>query len=108
MVWEGSATSLDVELPGVSMSRGLLFEFSVGGARVGAGACILSQGANVVSCWGFSGGRPTLCSLTFSLDGDRLSFSFANATYYKFSISLGDPVTYVDGSASAVTKIASW
>ena len=106
MLWEGSASSLDVVLPGASEATGLLFDFSVGDRHIGTGVCAPSQGTNVVAAWGHDKDGLTMCRCAFTLSGDRLSWAWGNSNYYAFRTTLGQPLTFVDGSASVVTRIS--
>lgn len=106
MLWEGSASSLDVVLPGASEATGLIFDFSVGDRHIGAGVCAPSQGKNVVCAWGLGEAGMTMCKCVFTLSGDRVSWEWGNSNYYAFRTTLGQPLTFIDGSASTVTRIA--
>lgn len=106
MLWEGSASSLDVVLPGASEATGLLFDFSVGDRRIGTGVCAPSQGTNSVCAWGLGKDGLTMCRCVFTLSGDRVSWVFGGSNYYAFRTTLGQPLTFIDGGASVVTRIS--
>ena len=106
VLWEGSASSLDVVLPGASEATGLLFDFSVGERRIGTGVCAPSQGTNAVCAWGIGKDGMTMCRCVFKLSVDRVSWARGDSNYYAFRTMLGQPLTFIDGNASVVTRIS--
>lgn len=92
----------------MSRANGLLFDCSVGGTRVCTATCSPRQGGNRATGWGVTGGNLVMCSVSFTLSGDRLSWSFGGSTYYDMRTQVGQPLTFVDGAASTVTRIVSW
>lgn len=108
VLWEGNASSLDVELPGLSRAKGLLFDFTVKGKHVGTGCCIPRQGQNAAMAWGITEGeRLTMVRFRPTISGDRLSFEYGYCAWYEFTFKLGEPLVFSDGVASNITRIVA-
>lgn len=108
VLWEGNASSLDVELPGLSRAKGLLFDFTVKGKHVGTGCCIPRQGQNAAMAWGITEGeRLTMVRFLPTISGDRLSFEYGYCAWYEFTFKLGEPLVFSDGVAGNVTRIVA-
>lgn len=108
VLWEGNASSLDVELPGLSRAKGLLFDFTVKGKHVGTGCCIPRQGQNAATAWGITEGeRLTMVRFLPTISGDRLSFEYGYCAWYEFTFKLGEPLVFSDGVAGNVTRIVA-
>ena len=109
MIWEGLASSLNVELPGLSRANGLLFDFSVKGRHVGTGCCAPRQGQNAVMAWGVTeSDRLTMVRFRPTISGDRLSFEYGYCSYSEFTYKLGEPLTFADGLAASLTRVVAW
>lgn len=69
--------------------------------------CSPVQGANYATGWGLVGSYLVMARVSFSIDGDRVSWSFGQAHYYRFDFSSGKPLTYSYDAAAVVTKITA-
>ena len=99
---------LDVELPGLSRAKGLLFDFTVKGKHVGTGCCAPRQGQNAAMAWGITESeRLTMVRFLPTITGDRLSFKFGHCTYTEFTYKLGQPLTFADGVAGSLTRVVA-
>ena len=106
-MWEGSATALNVTLPGVSDRKYLLFDFAIDGSPSGTGVCRVAQGLNEACALSISGQKFRVSRIVFQLAGDVLSCKSGNINYYEMTLSLGQALVFSAGTFAKVTRIAA-